>query len=366
MMDRGERLSLKLAESVVSRYKPSQMRWHYEHGLVIHSCLLVGEAYDREEMFQWAYSMYDPMVEKDGQVVSYRLGEYNLDQINAGRNLFALYEKTKERRFLLAAQLLKSQLNSHPRTLSGVFWHKEIYPWQIWLDGVYMQGPFNAQFCKVSGDSAGFNDTVEQVIKVYRTLRDPKTGLLYHAYDESRGQRWSDAETGLSPHFWGRAIGWYCMAILDILDFLPESHPKRGELVRILTQVLDSLLPYQSESGMWYQVVDRLDEKDNYLETSCSSMFAYSLLKALRVGITNNEIYRKQALLAIDDIRERYLREDEKGCLHLGGICSVAGLGGNPYRDGSLHYYVCEPVVEDDFKGVGSFILACLEAEQST
>ncbi len=174
-----------------------------------------------------------------------------------------------------------------------------------------MQGPFNAQFCKVSGDTAGFDDTVEQVIKVYQTLRDPKTGLLYHAYDESRGgQRWSDAETGLSPPFLGgRAIGWYCMAILDILDFLPATHPKRGgELGRILTQVLDSLLPYQSESGMWYQVVDRSDEEENYLETSCSSMFAYSLLKAVRIGIVNNKTYRKQAMLAIEDIRTRYLR----------------------------------------------------------
>ncbi|MGE4452965.1 MAG: glycoside hydrolase family 105 protein [Sphaerochaeta sp.] len=366
MMDRGERLSLKLAESVISRYKPSQMRWHYEHGLVIHSCLLVGEVYNREEMFQWAYSMYDPMVAADGHITTYRLGEYNLDQINAGRNLFALYEKTKEKRFLLAAQLLKSQLNSHPRTLSGVFWHKEIYPWQIWLDGVYMQGPFNAQFCKVSGDTSGFDDTVEQVIKVYQTLRDPGTGLLYHAYDESRGQRWSNAETGLSPHFWGRAIGWYCMAILDILDFLPQEHPKRGELGRILGQVLDSLLPFQSESGMWYQVVDKGDKEGNYLETSCSSMFAYCLLKSLRVGISTNEQYTRQAKLALEDIRKRYLREDERGFFHLGGICSVAGLGGNPYRDGTMHYYVCEPVLEDDFKGVGSFILACLEAEQTS
>ena len=365
MMDWGEHLSLAMAESVIARYKPSQMRWHYEHGLVIHSCLLVGKAYGRNDFFDWAYSMYDPMIAGDGRIATYRLGEYNLDQINAGRNLFALYEQTKENRFLLAAKLLKQQLTTQPRTLGGVYWHKEIYPWQIWLDGVYMQGPFNAQFCKVSGDTAGFDDIVDQIIKVYQTLRDEKTGLLYHAFDESRGQRWSDIETGLSPHFWGRAIGWYCMAILDVLDFLPPTHPKRGELAKILVSVLDALLEYQDESGMWYQVVDRAGQDGNYLETSCTGMFAYSLLKALRTGLISKEHYRKQALKALEGIKSTYLRKDDKGQLHLGGICSVAGLGGNPYRDGTFHYYICEPVVEDDFKGVGPFILACLEAEQS-
>ncbi len=364
MIDRETPLSLQMAQSVVSHYKPSQMRWHYEHGLVIHSCILVGKAYDKPQFLEWAYSMYDPMIGRNGEIATYRQGEYNLDQINAGRNLFALYEMKKEQRFLLAAQLLKQQLNVQPRTLSGVFWHKEIYPWQIWLDGVYMQGPFNAQFCKVSKDMVGFDDIVDQVIKVYRTLRDPRTGLLYHAYDESRGQRWSDSKTGLSPHFWGRAIGWFCMAVLDILDFLPASHPKRGELGRILIEELEALLPFQAEGGMWYQVVDKADREGNYLETSATSMYAYSLLKAFRLGLTSDVSFKTHALRAINGIRETYLTEDDSMVLHLKGICSVAGLGGNPYRDGSFHYYVCEPVVEDDFKGVGPFILACLEAEQ--
>jgi unsaturated rhamnogalacturonyl hydrolase len=155
------------------------------------------------------------------------------------------------------------------------------------------------------------------------------------------------------------------MAILDVLDFLPSMHPKRGELAKILVSVLDALLAYQDESGMWYQVVDKAGQDGNYLETSCTGMFAYSLLKALRTGLISKEHYRKQALKALEGIKATYLRKDDKGQLHLGGICSVAGLGGNPYRDGTFHYYICEPVVEDDFKGVGPFILACLEAEQS-
>ena len=364
MMDVSDSLSLRMAKSVVARYKPVMMRWHYEHGLVIQSCLAVGKSYDQAELLDWAYEMYDPLIACDGHIATYRQGEYNLDQINAGRNLFTLYEHTSQKRFLLAAQMLKDQLKYQPRTLSGVFWHKEIYPWQIWLDGVYMQGPFNAQFCKVSGDFGGYNDIVDQVLMVYQTLKDPVTGLLYHAYDESRGQRWSDLKTGLSSHFWGRAIGWYCMAIVDILDFLPKEHPRFNEMVGTLIQVLDVLLAYQGPKGMWYQVIDKAEVEGNYLETSCSAMFAYCLLKALRLGLSDDPLYKRAALSALEGIKTIFLREDEEGQLHLSGICSVAGLGGNPYRDGSFHYYICEPVVEDDFKGVGPFILACLEAEQ--
>lgn len=367
-MNSGENLSLAMARSVVSRYKKGMMRWHYEDGLVILACLEAGKLAGVQDFNSWAYDMYDPLIGKDGQIATYRKGEYNLDQINAGRNLFALYEQSKEERFVLSAKLLKQQLDNQPRTLSGVFWHKEIYPWQIWLDGIYMQGPFNAQFCKEFNENQGFDDIVNQILTVYATLRDPKTGLLYHAYDESKGQRWSDLETGLSPHFWGRAIGWFCMAVLDILDFLPQDHPKRESLASLVRETLASILKYQDASGLWYQVVDMASEKGNYLESSCTSMFSYSLLKAVRVNIIEDPASRKQAVAqarkALEGLEKTYLHKDEAGQLHLGGICSVAGLGGNPYRNGSFKYYICENVVEDDFKGVGPFILALVELER--
>lgn len=362
-------LSLDMVQAVMKRYRPGMMSWHYEHGLVLLACLKAGAQYPGSELAQeipaWVQSMYSPVIHEDGSLEGYSLGEHNLDQINPGRALFSLFDQTGDVRWLCAIDTLMRQIRTQPRCRNGVFWHKEIYPWQIWLDGVYMQGPFNAQFCKESGDLAGFDDITEQVVKVYRTLKDEQTGLLYHAYDESKGQRWSDPVTGLSPHFWGRAIGWYCMAILDILDFLPKSHPKRSELSSILISVLDAVLPYQDAGGMWYQIVDKADAEGNYLETSCTSMFAYSLLKAVRTGLSKDDQYRTKALHALEGLKNTYLRKDGQGNLHLGGICSVAGLGGNPYRDGSLHYYFCEPVVEDDFKGVGPFILACLEAEQA-
>lgn len=368
-MNSAEYLSLAMARSVKARYTQGMMRWHYEHGLVIQACLAVGQHYREDEFLAWAYGMYDPLIAKDGQIATYREGEYNLDQINAGRNLFPLYESTKEERFLLAAQRLKEQLLHQPRTLSGVFWHKEIYPWQIWLDGLYMQGPFNAQFAMQFGKGEDLDDLIAQVQSVYQLLRDPVTGLLYHAYDESRGMRWSDPDTGLSPHFWGRAVGWFCMALVDIYEILGQGHPHRKVLGSILGSVLDSVLSFQDRTGLWYQVLDKGGVRGNYLESSASSMFATVLFKAVRFGIVTEskekERYLNQARKALEELNRRYLRQDGLGQLHLGGICTVAGLGGNPYRDGSFAYYVSEAVAEDDFKGVGPFILALLEAERA-
>ena len=364
MDTRDGRRSVEMVESVMARYKSSQMRWHYEHGLMVHSALEVAKVYGKEEFVRWAYSMYDPFIAADGSIATYRLGEYNLDQINAGRVLFALYDHSREERFMLAANLLKNQLNTQPRTFNGIFWHKELYPWQVWLDGLYMQGPFNAHFCKVSGDVPGFDDVVHQVVETYHTLKDERTGLLYHAWDESRGMRWSDEQTGLSPHFWGRAIGWYAMACLDILDFLPAKHPGVVQIHAIIATLLARLLVYQHEGGMWYQVVDQGAREGNYLESSATVMFAYAMLKAVRLGIVADGRFIASATEALGGLERTFVRTDGEGHLHLGGICSVAGLGGNPYRDGSFPYYVKEPVVEDDFKGVGPFVLALLEDER--
>ncbi len=368
-MNSAEYLSLAMARSVKGRYSKGMMRWHYEHGLVIQACLAVGQHYQMEEFSTWAYGMYDPLIAQDGAIATYRQGEYNLDQINAGRNLFTLYEETGEERFLLAANMLKEQLAHHPRTFSGVFWHKEIYPWQIWLDGLYMQGPFNAQFAKQFGKEEDLDDLIRQVQTVYQLLSDPVTGLLYHAYDESKGMRWSDPMTGLSPHFWGRAVGWFCMALVDIYEILDQGHPHRKVLGSILSNTLDAVLSFQDSSGLWYQILDKGGEQGNYLESSCSSMFATVLFKAVRfgiaIGIRDTERYLFQARKALDGLNKKFLRQDEQGQLHLGGICSVAGLGGNPYRDGSFSYYISEAVAEDDFKGVGPYILALLEAERA-
>jgi len=298
-----ELLSQKVAGHVHGIYHPGMMEWHYEHGLVIMACLKADPS-----LYQWAYDLYNPLISSDGTIMTYREGEFNLDQINPGRNLFTLYENSSEERFMLAAQRLRNQLRNQPRTLSGVFWHKEIYPWQIWLDGLYMEGPFYAQYSQLTDDTAGLDDVVNQLSITFETLRDPKTGLLYHAYDESRGQRWSDINTGLSPHFWSRAMGWYCMAVLDVLDYLPADHPGRDILEKIIRQLIPAILKVQdSVTGMWFQVLDEPDRVGNYLETSGTSMFVYTLLKALRVGIADDKEYKKAALKAFEGMKSRYL-----------------------------------------------------------
>lgn len=357
-------LSLAIAKSVESYYQPGMMLWHYEHGLVLYAALCSAGYHEDDSIYPWVYSMYDRLIAPDGTIATYREGEYNLDQINAGRALFPLADKSGEQRFNLAADRLHSQLVHQPRCKCGVYWHKEIYPWQIWLDGLYMQGPFNAEYARRHDDDAAVDDVVSQLKTAYSILRDKKTGLLYHAYDESRGQRWSDIETGLSPHFWSRSIGWFCMAVLDVLDQVPATHPGRKDLEDMIRELAPAIAAYQMESGMWYQVPDHPDAVGNYLETSGTSMFAYMYFKGSRLGILEprwKEVGRK----AIDGIKRVYLTCDENGIYHLDGICSVAGLGGNPYRDGSLKYYFLEPQKRDDFKGVGPFILALLEAEMA-
>ena len=224
-----------------------------------------------------------------------------------------------------------------------------------------MEGPFNIEYSKRHGNEEEINDVLKQVITTYNVMKDPETGLLYHCYDESRGMKWSDDITGLSPHFWSRSIGWYLMAIMDDLDLISSSHPYRNEIEDIFSSVCTALLPFQDESGMWYQVTDEGGREGNYLETSGSAMFTCAYLKGARLGILSPS-FRDRGLKALEGIKERYLTE-ENGEYHLGGICSVAGLGGNPYRDGSFRYYISEKVVQDDFKGVGPFIQACIEAE---
>ena len=355
-------LSVDMAKSVEKRYRPGMMKWHYEHGLVLYASLIAG-ALHGVDTYPWVYSMYDPMIRPDGSIETYRKGEYNLDQINAGRALFALYDRSGEERFMKAADLLREQLKTQPRCRSGVYWHKEIYPWQIWLDGLYMEGPFNMEYAERHDDREEMDDVVMQLLTTYSIMKDRETGLLYHCYDESRGMKWSNDITGLSPHFWSRSIGWYLMAAIDVLDYLPPSHERRGDVISMIRQLSEAVAAFQDGSGMWYQVTDEGGREGNYLETSGTSMFAYSFLKGVRLGYLDPS-YASPAKKALSGICERYLEKDEDGSWHLGGICSVAGLGGNPYRDGSFRYYISEKVVQDDFKGVGPFILACTEAER--
>ncbi len=371
-----EPVSLRMSRSVIGRYLPSQVKWHYEHGLVLQSIYAVGKHYGIDEFAPWVKIMYDTKINPDGTINTYKDDEFNLDQINPGKHLFDLYKDTGKQCYRDAIEILRDQLRNHPRTQSGGFWHKKIYPFQMWLDGLYMEGPFYTRYAAEFGTFEDFEDIVHQFELVYQHTRDPKTGLLYHAWDESCKQLWADPETGCSPHFWGRAMGWYCMAILDVLDFIPddrEHEAQRAKLAKIANELVKPVITFQSEeSGLWYQVLDAGKRAKNYLETSASSMFVRFLYKLIRVGLFDEAAagLTKEAVLEAASKGYRglctRLSEDADGLLHLSGICSVAGLGGNPYRDGSFEYYVKEAIVSDDFKGVGPFIQASLEAEMAS
>jgi unsaturated rhamnogalacturonyl hydrolase len=303
----------------------------------------------------------DRLVGADGTIATYQLEEFNLDQINEGKLLFPLYARTHDDRYRKAAALLREQLRRHPRTSEGGFWHKKTYPNQMWLDGLYMAEPFYAQYAREFGDSAAFDDVAMQLLLMARHARDPRTGLFYHGWDERRAESWADPATGLSPSFWGRAMGWYAMALVDVLDFMPAAHKDRAQLVRVLQDVARAVRDVQDPvSGLWYDVLDQPNRAGNYHEASASSMFVYALAKGARRGWLSPG-YRDVASRGFDGIVREMITEDAQGLVSLQKVVAVSGLGGKQKRSGTYEYYVGEPVVANDPKGVGAFILAAEE-----
>jgi unsaturated rhamnogalacturonyl hydrolase len=338
-------------------------QWGYETGLFLQSVYGVWEKTGRQVYFDYVKTVMDSFVNPNGSIDSYDPKEYNLDQINSGKMLLALYQRSREKKYKKAATLLMNQLESHPRTREGGFWHKKIYPWQMWLDGIYMEAPFYAEFSKMFNRPNGFDDAANQILIIAEHTWDFKTGLFFHGWDESKQQKWADPAKGRSPNFWGRAMGWYAMGIVDVLDFLPDDHPKRKVIVALFQKMIHSLLKYQDpETGLWYQMLDQGKREGNYFEASASSMFVYAMAKGVRKGYLDRDVTPAMEK-AYNGIIAHLVKSDQDGTLHLTQICKVAGLGGNPYRDGSFDYYVHEPKVSDDLKGVGPFIMASLEME---
>jgi unsaturated rhamnogalacturonyl hydrolase len=338
-------------------------RWHYEPGVVLLALYRVWSKTGDARHHDYVKDNIDSFVGPDGSIRTYRLEEYNLDQINEGKLLLPLYEATGDERYKKAAALLRAQLKTQPRTNAGGFWHKQIYPYQMWLDGIYMASPFYAEFARRFDEPDGFDDVAHQITLIARHTKDPGSGLFYHAWDENKDQQWADPGTGCSPHFWGRAMAWYAMAIPDVLDHFPAHHPRRADLLAIFCDLAAAARAVQDEgSGLWYQILDQGGRQGNYLEASASCMFVYALAKGVRKGYLDGAALAA-ARRAYAGILERFVTVDDDGLVTLNGICSVGGLGGQPYRDGSFEYYVSEKVVSNDYKGVGAFILASLEME---
>jgi unsaturated rhamnogalacturonyl hydrolase len=279
--------------------------------------------------------------------------------------LYSAYERTDAECYRQAIELLRGQLRTHPRNQANGFWHKQIYPYQMWLDGIYMAGPFLAEYAFRFNEPETFNDVIHQILLIEEHTRDPKTGLLYHAWDESKQQRWCDPETGLSNYFWGRAVGWFVMALVDVLDYLPRDHAGRSDLIAALDRSAVAIVKVQDEAtGLWYQILDLPKRHGNYLEASASAMFVYAFTKAVSKGYLAQD-YLLSARRGYHGLLQNLIKVDARGYLTLDNVCGTAGLGGEPYRDGSFEYYVAEKIIPNDPKGVGPFILAALEMERA-
>ena len=362
----------KMAVSEINRRKDSleygksnpKAKWNYETGLFLKALLDVHKATGHKKYFEYTKLVIDSYLDEDGSIKTYKIKDYNIDNINSGKVLITLYNETNDQKYKQATDILRQQLQEHPRTKSGGFWHKKRYPWQIWLDGIYMGVPFYTAYSSIFNDPAGIDDAVKQILLIDVQTRDPLTGLRYHGWDESNKQKWANPENGCSPNFWGRAMGWYAMALVDVLDFIPEDHRKRNEILFILNDLCKALVKYQDVgTGLWYQVVDKGDRNDNYLEASASCMYVYTFAKGVKKGYLDSS-YWNAAQKGYNGIINHFIIKESNGLISLTNICSVAGLGGKHYRDGSYEYYLSEPVVKNDLKGIGPFIMASLLMDQ--
>ncbi|MCU0455657.1 MAG: glycoside hydrolase family 88 protein [Bacteroidales bacterium] len=360
--------SVRMANTVIAqadsltRYVAGRPKWAYD-------VAFLGMAIDRLGNLDPGYSKYmedwvNYFVHPDGSVTDYRLKEYNLDRIFPGRNVLAVYKRNPDPKYRIALDNFIEQLKTHPKTNSGGYWHKQIYPWQMWLDGIFMGSTYMVQYAREFNAPEWFDAATAQTRMIYEKTLDPESGLLMHAWDESKTQKWCDPATGKSLYPWSRAMGWYAMAILDILDYLPATHPDRDELISILQNTCSALLKVRDpKSGIWFQVLNHGGREGNYLEGSGSAMYIYVFAKGARLGYLDSK-YREVAVDAFDDFIRELVTVDEKGMVTIHNICGGCGLGGNPYRDGSYEYYINEKRFDNDTKGVAPFILAAIELDK--
>ena len=351
----------------LSGYKPyKDGRWCYEDGCVLIGCIALyratGEPLFRDYVLRWV----DGAVNADGTIPGYITKQYSIDDILCGRSLFFAYEETGGEKYKKALDFHMQRLSGHPRCRCGSFWHKENYPNQVWLDGLYMAEPFYMEYERRFDRDEKLPDIVRQFQNVRAHLWNPEKKLNYHGWDESLQQPWCDKQTGLSKNFWLRSTGWYLMALVDCIGLCNEQlYEHYRALVDIFRESLDGVLPYRDPaSGLFLQVIDRPDVSGNYPETSGSAMIACALMKGVRLGILDEETYLPLGKSIYEALVGSRLQEDADGKGHLSGICLVAGLGPGEKRDGSVAYYLSEPVVCDDAKGVGPFMMAAAEYAQ--
>lgn len=335
-------------------------KWNYIDGCMIRAILALYEISQEKACLDFAQAFVDSFVMEDGRIRTYKIEEFNLDNVCPARNLITLYQYTGEEKYKLAMQQVRQQLTRMPRTRAGSFWHKKIYPWQVWLDGLYMAQPFYMAYETQFNHMKGCRDSFLQFLNVEKFMKKPN-GLYFHGYDESRQMYWADPRTGCSPHCWLRALGWLAAALVDTLEVMDEQmYYEKRHLERMLQELAAAVLLWQQPNGMFYQVIDYPLAPGNYWESSGTALMAYAFLKGKRLGFLSSGI-AEAGRLAFSGLTQTCLKQDETGDLSLGGICLVAGLGGPRHRDGSLQYYFSEPVVENEAKGIAPLLLAYTE-----
>ena len=356
-------------EQVIEKKEP---HWNYIDGCMLKAIFDIYYARknekDNEKYFDFIKNYIDFYVNENGHIKGYKKEDYNCDNINEGKILFDLYKITGENKYKLAIEKLQDQLKTHPRISAGNFWHKQIYPNQVWLDGLYMVQPFYIEYETLFNNKKNYQDIFSQFENVQKVMIDEKTGLLYHGYDESKQMFWASDQTGLSPNFWTRSLGWYMMALVDTLEKMEDKESDYNQVLKkYLISTVDAVLKFQDSSKLFYQVPTHPDTWGNYLETSGSCAIAYSLLKGARLGYLSKEYFDKgkEIFNAVKELKldkEKFVLKD---------ICLVAGLGGMPgkgdykLRDGTVEYYLSEPKVENDAKGVAPFLFAYSELLRS-
>lgn len=362
--------SERMALSIIKRHPKAwqidyhpEPKWDYKIGMILTAFEKLNAQKHSQIYYDYVKDYADIFIDKEGRFPNFNPEDHNIDFINAGKILFGLYDKTKDSKYLTALKTLRNQFDTHPRTVSGGFWHKKIYPNQMWLDGLYMGQPFYARFTTTFENGSKLEDVAHQFQTLHNRTLDPKTGLFFHAFDESKQMPWANKESGTAPHIWLRAIGWYAMSLVDVLDYFPENHPKRAMLIAHLQELTTAISKFQDVSGLWYQIPNRQTSEGNYLEASGSSMIVYAIAKGVHKGyLTSN--FKKIAQNGFNGLITKLIKVDANGELHITQVCKSAGLGGNPYRDGSYEYYMSEKVVTDNSHGLGSFLLAAIELDK--
>lgn len=355
------------AESELQRFPEAWQLDHgtrlffgYSQGVGCKAMLGLWKASGDDRFLRYVEQWTDTLIGDDGSILRYEPEAYNLDFINSGKVLFDIYRVTGNEKYRRAMDRLIHQLTNQPRTCDGGYWHKLIYPHQMWLDGIYMASPFMAQYGRTFDQPQWVDEAVRQITLCHTHTYDAATGLYHHGYDESRQQRWADDRTGCSPTFWGRSIGWWFMALVDALEFIPADHEGYERIHGYLTNLAVVLTRYQDSDGLWWQVLDEPGREGNYAEASVSTQLMYAYARGVQQGLLD-DAFLPVARKAYDGICRQLMRRNDDGTLSLTHCCQVGGLGGKPYRDGSYDYYIHEKVRDDDAKATGPFILGFLE-----